>query len=119
MLPQALDVARSWGFRYTNVAFDWVKTTKAGEPTIGMGYYTRTGPEQCLLAIRGKPQICSHAVRQVIMAPRREHSRKPDEFYRRVEDLFPGPYLDLFARGRWDGWLVWGDQVDRWGEAAE
>ena len=119
MLPEALKVMKSWGFRYINVAFDWVKTTKSGTAAIGMGYYTRTGSEQCLLATRGKPQILSHAVRQVIRQPRREHSRKPDEFYRSVESLFTGPYLDMFARERRDGWTSWGDQTHRFNEAAE
>ena len=117
MLPEALDVIKSWGFRYTNCAFDWVKHTKDGNPGIGMGYYTRTGSEQCLLATRGKPQILSHAVRQVIMEPRREHSRKPDRFYSDVLALFPGPYLELLAREQRGGWMAWGNQVDRFSEA--
>ena len=37
-------------------------------------------------------------MRELIIAPVREHSRKPDEIYRRVEALSNGPYLELFAR---------------------
>jgi N6-adenosine-specific RNA methylase IME4 len=47
------------------------------------------------------------------MEPRREHSRKPDRFYAGVQALFPGPYLEMFARAQRDGWSSWGDQTDR------
>ena len=49
---------------------------------------------------------------EVILAPVREHSRKPDEFYRRVERYCDGPFADLFARERRPGWDAWGDQID-------
>jgi len=52
-------------------------------------------------------------VRQLIRAPRREHSRKPDEQYERIEALVDGPYLELFARQAWPGWVSWGNQVDK------
>jgi N6-adenosine-specific RNA methylase IME4 len=52
-------------------------------------------------------------VRQLIIAPVREHSRKPDEVYVRIEALTEGPYLDLFARQRRPGWCCWGEEVDR------
>jgi len=55
-------------------------------------------------------------VRELILAPRREHSRKPDEFYRRVEQYCEGPFADLFAREQRPGWDVWGDEVGRFTE---
>jgi N6-adenosine-specific RNA methylase IME4 len=111
-LPQALEVIEAWGFAYKTVAFTWAKTTKdgAGFP-IGCGYWTRANPEQCLLATRGRPQRLSRAVPQLILAPRREHSRKPDEAYERIEALVPGPYLELFARAPRAGWYSWGYEV--------
>jgi N6-adenosine-specific RNA methylase IME4 len=51
-------------------------------------------------------------VRKLIVSPRREHSRKPDEAYERIEALCDGPYLELFARSSRPGW-------DRWGAEAE
>ena len=112
-LPQALDVIASWGFIYKTVAFTWVKTTKdgAGFP-IGCGYWTRANPEQCLLATRGRPQRLLRSVRQLILAPRRLHSQKPDEARERIEALVPGPHLELFARERRPGWDCWGSEVD-------
>jgi N6-adenosine-specific RNA methylase IME4 len=51
-------------------------------------------------------------VRKLIVSPRREHSRKPDEAYERIEALCEGPYLEMFARARRAGWDGWGDQID-------
>jgi len=52
-------------------------------------------------------------VRQIIDAPRREHSRKPDEIYSRIESLVAGPYLEMFARQKWRGWDAWGNEIDK------
>lgn len=112
-LDVALDLMRRWGFTYKTVAFVWVKVAASGKPRIGMGYWTRKGAELCLLGTRGSPRRLSKGVRQVIMAPRREHSRKPDEVRERVEQLVAGPYLELFARDRRPGWDAWGDEVGK------
>jgi N6-adenosine-specific RNA methylase IME4 len=119
MLPRAIDLIEAWGFTYKTVAFTWAKlnSSAAGNSFsgpdffTGMGYWTRANPEQCLLATIGKPRRRSRAIRQLIISPRREHSRKPDEAYVRIEDLVPGPYLELFARSRRPNWTAWGDQV--------
>jgi MT-A70 len=47
------------------------------------------------------------------MAPVGEHSEKPEEVRRRIERLFPGPYLELFARKPVDGWAMWGNEIPR------
>ncbi len=112
-LDAGLDLIQDWGFDYKTIAFVWVKTTKAGVPRIGMGYWTRKSVELCLLGTRGKPRRLSKGVRQVIMEPRREHSRKPDEVRRRIEQLVAGPYLEMFARERQPGWDAWGDEVGK------
>lgn len=112
-LPQALEVMVAWGFVYKTVAFTWTKTTKDGTGfPIGCGYWTRANPEQCLLATRGRPQRLSRAVPQLVLAPRREHSRKPNEVYERIEALVAGPYLELFAREQRAGWDSWGEEVE-------
>jgi N6-adenosine-specific RNA methylase IME4 len=102
----ALAVGRAWGFEYKTRAFEWFKG-----PKIGMGYWTRKQTESCLLFTRGKPRRLGKGVRQVIEAPRREHSRKPDETYDRIEALVGGPYVELFARSRRPGWHAWGNEV--------
>ena len=112
-LPEALEVIRAWGFEYKTVAFVWVKTTKDGNrPATGMGYWTRANAEVCLLATKGSPVRLNADVHQVIQSARLEHSAKPDEAALRIERLVPGPYLELFARRRRDGWDVWGNQLE-------
>lgn len=108
---EAFDVAEAWGFRPVSVAFVWDKAR------MGMGYWTRQEVEICHLFKRGKPARLSKGVRSLIRAPRREHSRKPDEQYGRIEALVAGPYLEMFARQAWPGWAAWGNQTGRF-EAA-
>jgi N6-adenosine-specific RNA methylase IME4 len=136
LLPVGLDVIRAWGFEYKTVGFTWVKLnrkdalTKAlaralkGAPDwltraffFGMGYWTRANPEMCLLATRGSPKRLSRAVRQLLIAPVREHSRKPDETYGRIEALVGGPYIELFARTARPGWDSWGNEVNKFNPA--
>lgn len=111
-LEEAISLMGQWGFQYKTVAFVWVK------PQIGLGYWTRKEAELCLLGTRGKPARRDKGVRQVIMAPRREHSRKPDEIYGRIEALVSGPYLEMFARQQWPGWDAWGNETDKFKVAA-
>jgi N6-adenosine-specific RNA methylase IME4 len=112
MLPRALDLIDAWGFTYKTVGFTWAKTNeKSATYFTGMGYWTRSNPEQCLLATRGKPVRQAKNVPQLVVAPRREHSRKPDEVAERIERLLPGPYIELFARRTRQGWDSWGDQA--------
>jgi N6-adenosine-specific RNA methylase IME4 len=120
LLPRAFEVMEAWGFRYSTVAFYWVKLTQDGsKPAIGTGYWTRANPEQCLLGVRGHPKRLARNVPKVIMSPRREHSRKPDEARQRIMRLVPGPYVELFARERAENWSVaLSDEPERFGAAA-
>lgn len=111
-LFQAQDVINAWGFTFKSHAFTWVKTGKNGKRPIGCGYWTRANPEICLLATRGKPQRIDAGILNLIEAPRREHSRKPDEVRERIVRLVGDlPRIELFARQKVLGWDVWGDQV--------
>lgn len=112
-LEKAMGVIRAWGFKYKTVAFTWVKANNDGKPWTGMGYWTRANPEMCLLATRGHPKRIHKDVNQLIEAPRRQHSRKPDEIYERVEQLVAGPYLEMFARQSWPGWDVMGNETEK------
>jgi N6-adenosine-specific RNA methylase IME4 len=118
--PGVLDVIAGWGFEYKTCGFLWVKTTKDAEVITldgnglhwGMGFATRSNTEPCLLATRGNSLRLAADVHQVIIAPVGEHSAKPDEVYRRIERLYPGPYLELFARKPRDHWTTWGNSQD-------
>ena len=72
---------------------------------------TRKNVEISWLGRRGKPKRLSTSLRELIIAPRREHSRKPDEQYQRIEQFCAGPYVELFARTRRAGWHQWGDEL--------
>jgi N6-adenosine-specific RNA methylase IME4 len=113
MLPEALDVMDSWGFHYKSDLFTWEKVTNAGDPAFGTGYYTRKSTEQLLYATRGRGlRRIDRGVSQCIRAPRREHSRKPDEVIEGLERLFgPVRRLELFARRQRLGWEAWGNEV--------
>jgi len=114
MLLQAIYVMEQWGFRYSSIAFTWVKLNPSGRGFfMGGGKTTRKNVELCLLGRRGTPAINDHGVRELIVAPVREHSRKPDEQYERIERFCDGPYVELFARQRRSGWRAWGDQLPR------
>ena len=112
-IAEAIDLGRAWGFEFKTRAFTWRKLTAGGKARIGMGYWTRKQTELCFLFTKGKVKRKDMGVREIIDAPRREHSRKPDETYDRIERLVDGPYLELFARQAWPGWQAWGNQVDK------
>lgn len=125
-LLESLELIEAWGFTYKTCAFAWMKADVSTinlfpEPVdvyMGLGYWTRANSEVCLLATRGKPKRLNADVRQGIIAPRREHSRKPDGVHERIERLVAGPYLELFARQKRAGWDCWGNQTDKFKEVA-
>src|SRR5262249_21833661 len=121
--PGVLEVIKACGgFEYKTCGFVWVKTTKNAEVITldGDGLHsgqslsgTQANTEVCLLATRGAPLRLAKDVHQVVIAPVGEHSEKPSEIYRRIERLYPGPYLELFARKPREDWTVWGNEVPR------
>lgn len=120
-LAEALQVITAWGFTYKTCAFAWMKANNTQpdmfrddlDAQVGMGYWTRANSEACLLATRGNPKRLNMDVRQGIIEPRREHSRKPDCVPGRIERLVAGPYCELFARTTRPGWDCWGNQTDK------
>lgn len=114
MTEEALYIAKTWGF-VPKAEIVWVKTKKGEKyaPRIGMGRTVRNAHETAIIATRGRPKRKSASELSVIFAPRSEHSRKPEAFYELVERLYPGPYVELFARRRRRGWRVYGNEVGR------
>jgi N6-adenosine-specific RNA methylase IME4 len=112
-LDQGLEVIKKWDFEYKTVAFNWVKKNKIADSLFwGMGRWTRSNAEICLLAIKGKPKRISAKVHQVIIEKIREHSRKPDCVRDRIVELCGDlPRIELFARQKVDGWDAWGNEV--------
>lgn len=114
MLREALAVIEAWGFKYKTMAFNWIKQNpKSDGLYCGLGHWTRSGSEVCLLATKGHPKRKSRFVRQVIIAHRGRHSVKPGEARERIVELMGDlPRLELFAREKAPGWDVWGDEVE-------
>jgi len=115
LLPEGIQVLASWGFKYkTNIV--WHKVRKDGGPDgRGVGFYFRNTTELVLFGVKGKnARTLSPGRRQVniLRSQKREHSRKPDELYQVIESCSPGPFLELFARGKRKGWTAWGNQTD-------
>ncbi len=78
----------------------------------GVGYYLRNNTEHVLLASRGKPSVPeTKPLSTWFVWPRGAHSTKPDAFYDLVEQVSPGPYLELFARRQRLGWDTWGNEA--------
>lgn len=131
LLPEGLKVLEAWGFSYkSNIV--WQKIRKDGGPDgRGVGFYFRNVTEILLFGVRGKnvrtlqpgrsqvnfieaekPLEKQEPDGDIIKTRKREHSRKPDEQYKIIEECSWGPFLELFGRGVRDNWTVWGNQAD-------
>ena len=114
LLEEGIRLMNAWGFYYKTIAFVWVKHRNGGKLHFGMGHWTRQGAEVVLMGVTGSPKRVARNVRQVLMAPLREHSRKPADVRDRIVYLMGDvPRLELFAREIVQGWEVWGDEVHR------
>lgn len=123
MLKQAFETIEQWGFEYKTIAFNWFKKNKIADSWFwGLGYWTRQNTELCLLATRGKPTRVNKGIHQVIdwngfdtepiVTKIRQHSQKPDEVRNRIVELCGNiPRIELFAREKFNGWDVWGNEV--------
>jgi N6-adenosine-specific RNA methylase IME4 len=107
-LPVAFRLIEAWGFTYKSCLI-WVK------PQMGMGNYWRVSHEFLLLGVRGKLPFLDKAQRSWLLARRRKHSVKPYEVREVVEQVSPGPYLELFGRQEipFSDWTVFGNEVER------
>ena len=108
-------VLRSWGFE-PKQQLVWVKTGKHGGlyGKMGMGRHMRIDTESCLFGVKGKLPPLNRNVRNTLFCPRQEHSRKPEKFFsKKVENISPGPYLEMFARTTRENWDCWGTETER------
>ena len=126
-LPEALQVIKAWGFEYKTIVFAWIKTNKRQNQNqlsfipddfidrfYGIGHWTASNIELCLGALKpnGKLKRQSKSISQIILAPRKEHSRKPNEVRNKIVELCGDlPRIELFARQKTEGWDVWGNEI--------
>lgn len=127
LLKQSMGVMDAWGFRYISTGFIWVKLRKRfrdalwfdDDVFLGLGFTTRHSSEFCLLGKRGKPKRLDKGVPEVILAARREHSRKPDQAFQRAARLYGGEKLELFSRESRPGWHTWGHEQGKFDSPAD
>ena len=107
-LPLAIDLLHTWGFRYV-CAMVWHKP--GGFQPIGLPQYNC---EFVLYARRGSPSfIDTKAFPCCFNAPRKEHSRKPDEFYDVIRRVTQGPRIDVFSRESREGFTTFGNEAGK------
>jgi N6-adenosine-specific RNA methylase IME4 len=112
-LPDGLKVMEAWGFKYKTCAFTWIKTRKDGCPLAGMGSYTKSNAELCLLGMRGHIKSVDKTVPQIVMHERMGHSVKPPVVRDRIVQLFGDTLrIELFARQKIAGWDAIGYGID-------
>ncbi|WP_370750719.1 MT-A70 family methyltransferase [Eubacterium sp.] len=113
-LKEGISVMESWGFTYKTCGFNWVKKNKKKDTYfMGLGFWTRSNSEVCLIGTKGHPKRVSKAVPQVCDARVMEHSRKPSEVRERIVELCGDvPRIELFARETVKGWDCFGDEID-------
>lgn len=118
-LGAGLRVMATWGFEY-RTCITWGKITTGGAPAIGLGQYFRGASEHCLFGVCGhlpyrmtldaEPKRAQG--RTLILAPRRDHSQKPDALLDMAELVSHPPRIELFARQHRLGWDVWGNEAE-------
>jgi len=105
-MRDAYRVLDAWGFQEKTI-LTWVKDR------MGMGDWLRGQTEHCILAVRGKPIVLLSNQGTALIGQRREHSRKPEEFYALVETLCPGAKVEMFGRTPREGWAKWGAETEK------
>jgi N6-adenosine-specific RNA methylase IME4 len=118
-LPDALRLMDAWGYEY-KTAGAWAKQSKTGQRwAFGTGYIFRSAAEFYIVGTMGSPKPAVRNVRNLIAAPVRAHSQKPDEMHENLERMFPDvPRCELFARKRRQGWGCWGLETSKFDEVA-
>jgi len=112
-MKHAMDLIEAWGFEYKTIGFNWVKKNKIADSWFwGMGSWTRSNSEVCLIGVKGKPKRESRSVHSVLDDKVMKHSKKPT----RVRDLIVElcgdvPRLEMFARESAEGWDVFGNEA--------
>lgn len=112
LLQEGIETIKKWGFTYKTCAFNWIKSNKKSDSLFwGLGHWTRSNSELCLLATRGKPKRVSKSVHSIINSKIEEHSKKPDCVRDKIVELCGDlPRIELFARQHADGWDCWGNE---------
>jgi len=99
------EILRHWGLTPRSL-FTWAKQK------MGLGNYLRNATEHIILATRGKAPIRFKSQMTWGIYPVQKHSHKPEEIHKLIERCSHPDYLELFARRKYHGWSVWGNEVE-------
>lgn len=105
LLPEALEVMEAWGFKY-KASRVWIKNKSPG-----IGWFIKTRHEFLLIGVRGNGMHPSQKLDSIFECPVTRHSEKPQKIYEDIESSYEGPYIELFARNKREGWETWGDEI--------
>jgi len=117
-LPECIGVAARWGFEY-KTGFPWVKVNSVSDDAFegtrfdcpyGIGFWIRGASEPVMICTKGKAKPPTNGWIG-LLSPNLKHSRKPESIYQYAESL-PGPYLELFARRKREGWDAFGNEIE-------
>jgi len=113
ILDEVFDLIKWWGFEYSTVGFVWVKQKKKGGGFFfGLGNWTRSNAELCLIATKGSIERKDASISQIIYTPVGKHSQKPSIVRENIVKLAGDlPRIELFARQKSEGWDVWGNEI--------
>lgn len=123
-MVEAAQCLQTWGFELKTI-LTWEKVTKDNTKThLGVGHWLRNSTEHCALAVRGNVKAFAGRTltnqSSILHSPRREHSRKPEQFFELVEKLCPDmTKLEMFARSSRVGWDCWGDEALKFDQPVE
>lgn len=113
LIQEGLDTMKAWGFKYKTLGFSWIKLNKKNQkPFFGIGHYTKSNCELCLIGIKGRPEIKDNTISSVLIEAKAEHSKKPDSVRNKIIQLMGDiPRIELFARQKIKGWDSWGNEI--------
>jgi N6-adenosine-specific RNA methylase IME4 len=112
-IRDAFDICEFWGFTPKTI-LTWDKVS------MGIGAWLRGRTEHCILATVGAPTIHLTNETTLLVEKRRQHSRKPEKFYKLVEKMCPaidGERLEIFSRTGRKGWVTFGNETNKFEEA--
>jgi len=112
-LQEGLDTIKAWGFDYKTIGFNWIKKNKCGSNFFGIGWYTKSNSEICLIGVKGQAPKVSNSISSIVESMREQHSKKPDLIRDKIVELCEDvPRIELFARQITPGWDYIGNEID-------
>lgn len=105
LADEGFEVIKAWGFEY-KAQMVWIKNK-----TLPIGWWVKPRHELLYIAAKGEAAFPAVKFDSIFEYEATEHSKKPAIVYEWIEQMYTGPYIELFARNTRPGWESWGNQV--------